>query len=70
MSTDVGAISCSRGEEALVATDATNRTQAKDTEEPISDAAVGVVEGFSETVRANLSVRKQSHLIGCDVSQV
>jgi hypothetical protein len=49
MLADAGSIGGSRDEEALVTADAPNRTETKDTEEPIPGRAVGVVEGFGVT---------------------
>jgi hypothetical protein len=58
----VGTIGRSRDEKALIAADTTNRAEMKDTEEPIPERAVGVVERFGVTVRADLSVRKHGDL--------
>jgi hypothetical protein len=47
MSADVGPISAirgSRGEEALIAADASNRAETKDGQEPIHDRTVRVVQ--------------------------
>jgi hypothetical protein len=44
MLAEVGLIGGSRDEEALVAAEAAYRAKAEDTEEPIPDGAVGVVE--------------------------
>jgi hypothetical protein len=59
-----------RDEEALIAADAADGAEAEDTEEPIPDRAMGVVEGFGVAGGTGLSVGKHGNLIGCDVSQV
>jgi hypothetical protein len=49
-------------EEALIAADAADRAEAEDTEEPIPDRAMGVVEGFGVAGGTGLSVGKHWHL--------
>jgi hypothetical protein len=71
---DVGAIGRAavagfRDKEALVAADAAYGAKAEDTEEPIPEWALGVVEGFGVAGGTYLSVGKHGHLIGCDVTK-
>jgi hypothetical protein len=56
MTAYVGAVSVQRGEEAPVATEAADRAETKDAEEPISDRTVRVVEGFGVAVWADFSI--------------
>jgi hypothetical protein len=70
---DVGAIGGAavagfRDEEALVTADAAYRAEAEDMEEPVSEWAVGVVEGFGVAGGAGLSVAGHGASFGCDVS--
>jgi hypothetical protein len=51
-----------RDEEALIAADAADGAEAEDTEEPIPDRAMGVVEGFGVAGGTGLSVGKHWHL--------
>jgi hypothetical protein len=67
---DVGAVCGSKDDEALIAADAAYRAEAKDTEAPIPEWAVGVVERFGVAGRTGLSVGKHRVPLGCDVSQV
>ena len=45
---DVGTIGRPKNDETLVAADATDRSEVKEAEEPISQRAVRVVEGFGK----------------------
>jgi len=65
-----GGIGGSADEEALIAADSAYGAETEDTEEPIPERAVGVVERFSVAVGTDLSVGKHGNLIGCDVSLV
>ena len=65
-----GSIRSFGDEETLVAADAAYGAKSNDTEEPIPDRAVGVVERFGVAGGTDLSVREHGGPIGCDVSPV
>ena len=63
-----GGIGGSADDEALIAADTPYGAEAEDTEEPIPERAVGVVERFGVAVGTDLSVAGHGASFGCDVS--
>jgi hypothetical protein len=56
-----------RDEEALVAADAAYGAEVEDSEEPIPEGTVGVVEGFGVAGGAGSSVAGHEAFFGCDL---
>jgi hypothetical protein len=56
------AIGGPKGVEAPVTADATDRAKVEDTEEPVPDRAMRVMEGFGVAVRTDFSVGEHTYL--------